>query len=359
MSHPTSVRAVLFAGAVCLLSALAFPSPAGGQEGTSAAAQSNTEVGDTPTVVVTGVSDKAFPVITVQFELKRPDGSHVRDATRDQFRVMEDGREVPIVEYFAPVTSERIPTTLVLVVDHSGSMRNEDRIGGLKRAVASFLEKLPAGSRVALVAFASDVDRLSGFTTDLAHIRAEVEALRADGATRFYEAVAHALELLEDETGRRAVLALTDGEDTASVSANLESVIERARSVGLPVYTLGLGSEGEIRSGELKRLADATRGEYYPARRADELRAIYERIAERIGSTYVLSYRTDRTVPDGTLRPIRVSYRGGRASGEAAVFIPGMVAPAGGWSPLFVALAAALGGLMALPGLLSRRVFPR
>ena len=65
---------------------------------------------------------------------------------RDDFRVTEDGREVPIVEFLAPVTSELIPTTLVLVVDRSGSMRNEDRIGGLKRAVAAFLEKLPEGS---------------------------------------------------------------------------------------------------------------------------------------------------------------------------------------------------------------------
>ena len=104
------------------------------------------------------------------------------------------------------------------------------------------------------------------------------------------------------------------------------------------MYTLGLGSEGEIRSQDLRRLADSTRGQYYPARRADQLRAIYEQIAERIGSSYVLTYQTDRTLPDGTLRPIRVSYRGGRSGGEAAVFIPGMVVPAGGWSPLFLGL---------------------
>ena len=106
------------------------------------------------------------------------------------FRVTEDGREVPIVEFQAPVTSELIPTTLVLVVDRSGSMRNEDRIGGLKRAVAAFLEKLPEGSRVALVSFASEVDRLSAFTTDLARVREAVDGLEADGSTRFYDAVA-------------------------------------------------------------------------------------------------------------------------------------------------------------------------
>jgi VWFA-related protein len=298
-------------------------------------------VAEGPSVIVTGVSDKAFPRITTQFEVKRPDGSFLRDAKRDEFRVTEEGREVPIVEFQAPVTTEIIPTTLVLVVDRSGSMNNEDRIGGLKRAVASFLEKLPPGSRIALVSFASEVDQLSGFTTDLGRVREQVDALEAEGSTRFYDAVDRSLTLLEGESGRRAVLALTDGEDTAS-DTDPATVVDKARRLGLPVYTLGLGNEREIRGQELRRLADSTRGEYYPARRAEQLRAIYEQIAERIGSSYVLSYQTDRTLPDGTLRPIRISYRGGRMSGEAAVFIPGMVAPAAGWSPLFLGLAAVL-----------------
>jgi VWFA-related protein len=311
---------------------------------------------DGPSVVVTGASEKAFPRITVQFEVKRPDGSFLRDARRDDFGVTEDGRDVPIMDFQAPVTTEIIPTTLVLVVDRSGSMNNEDRIGGLKRAVASFLEKLPPGSRVALVSFASEVDRLSPFTADLAGIRTAVDALEANGSTRFYDAVARALELLEGESGRRAVLALTDGEDTASRDANPDSVIDSARQLGLPIYTLGLGSEGEIRSQELRRLAESTRGQYYPARRSDELRAIYEQIAERIGSSYVLTYQTNRPVPDGTLRPIRIAFRGGggRSSGETAVFIPGMVVPAAGWSPLFLGLAMALAALLLVPSYSTR-----
>jgi VWFA-related protein len=313
--------------------------------------------GETPSVVVTGASEKAFPRITVQFEVKRPGGPFVRDARREDFDVTEDGREVPVVDFQAPVTTEIIPTTLVLVVDRSGSMNNEDRIGGLKRAVASFLAKLPPGSRVALVSFASEVDRLSPFTTDLERIRAEVDALEAEGSTRFYDAVAQALELLEGESGRRAVLALTDGEDTASRRADPDSVIDMARRLGLPIYTLGLGSEREIRSEELRRLAESTRGQYYPARRSEELRAIYQEIAERIGSSYVLTYQTNRPLPDGTLRPIRISYRGGRgqSAGETAVFIPGMVVPAPGWSPLFLGLAVALAALLLVPSFTARR----
>jgi VWFA-related protein len=306
-------------------------------------------------VAVTGVSEKDFPRITVQFEVLLPDGTHIRDAKREEVRVSEEGREVPILEFQAPVTTELIPTTLVLVVDRSGSMLNEDRIGGLKRAVAAFLEKLPAGSRVALVSFASDVDPLSPFTTHLDRIRAAVDELHAEGATRFYDAVARALELLEGQPGRRAVLALTDGEDTASQSDDLRSVIDSANRMGLPVYTLGLGSEREIHGDELRRLADSTRGQYYPARRADQLRAIYEQIAERIGSSYVLTYRTNRPVSDGTLRPIRIGFRGDSGAVETAIFIPGMVVPAGGWSPLFLGLVGTLVILLIVPHYVLRR----
>ena len=57
-----------------------------------------------------------------------------------------------------------------------------------------------------------------------------------------------ALALLDEQTGRRIVLALTDGEDTASESASLDTAIAAARRLGLPVYTLGLGTEEEIAS---------------------------------------------------------------------------------------------------------------
>jgi VWFA-related protein len=307
-------------------------------------------------VIVTGASEQAFPKISVQFEVKRPDGSFLKNATRDDFRVTEEGREVAVVGFQAPQATEAIPTTVVLVVDRSLSMEEEDRIGGLKRAVASFLDKLPAGSKVAAIAFGSDVDRLCPFTTDRVQVKTVVDSLQPAGATRFYDAVATALDMLNEESGRRAVLALTDGEDTFSQTATLESVIATGRRLGLPVYTLGLGSEDEIESADLRRLAVATRGQYYPARRADQLRAIYEELAERIGSSYTLVYQSDRKIPDGTLRPVRVSYRGSsHSTGETAVFIPGMVVPAGGWSGLFLVLAAALSALAVLPGRLARR----
>jgi VWFA-related protein len=326
------------------------------QPGSPSADTKGTAGADDVKVIVTGASQQAFPRIAVQFEVKRADSTYLLDAKRDDFRVTEEGRDVEVVEFQAPQNKETIATTIVLVVDRSGSMEEEDRIGGLKRAVRSFLEKLPEGSKVSVIAFGSDVDRLTDFTTDRAQVQQAVDALKPEGATRFYDAVAQALQMLDREPGRRVVLALTDGEDTFSQSATLESVITEGQRLGLPVYTLGLGTEEEIESGDLRRLATATRGQYYPARNSDELRAIYEQIAERIRSSYSMIYQSDRKLADGTLRPVRIFYRGSTtAAGETAIFIPGMVVPTGGWSLLFLGLLLALGALIVLPARLARR----
>ncbi|WP_165232912.1 vWA domain-containing protein [Aquisphaera insulae] len=311
-------------------------------------------VGETE-VVITGASQQAFPRIAVQFEVKKPDGTYLLDARRENFRVTEEGKDVKVLEFQAPQTREAVPTTVVLVVDHSGSMAQENRIGGLREAVASFLEKLPEGSRIAVVGFSSEVETLSPFTTDRKQVRRVINRLEPVGATRFYDAVIEALDMLGDEQGRRAILALTDGQDTASQMGNLEMAIAAAKRVGMPVYTLGLGSEREIAGDDLRHLAEATRAQYYRARDADQLKAIYESLATRLGASYSLVYESDRQLPDGTLRPVQIAHAASKRAAETAVFIPGMVVPAPGWSPLFLAMLAALVALAVLPSLAMRR----
>ncbi len=306
-------------------------------------------------VVITSASQNEFPEIRVEYEVKRPNGSFLLDGKREDFRVTEYDQPMQIVRFESPMTKEARPTTVVLVVDRSLSMKEEDRIGHLKRAVVPFLRGLPKGSRVAVVSFGSEVNLLCPFTEDMNKAQQAVETLTPSGATRYYDAVSEALDLLRGETGRRAVLALTDGEDTFSQTATLDKVIAKANQLGLPIHTLGLGSEDEIESDALRHLAAATRGQYYPAQDAAQLRSIYEEIAARLRSTYTLVYRTDRKLPDGTLRPVRVYYRASRQAGETALFVRGMVVPAAGWHGLFLALVGGLAALSVLPGKLRKK----
>jgi Ca-activated chloride channel family protein len=309
-------------------------------------------------VIVRQADEQRFPEITVDFEVKRPDGTPVLDALPRDFGVTEYDQPVEILRFQGPRASDPRPTTVVLVVDSSGSMAQEGRINALKAAVATFLDVMPAGSRVAVVAFDSEVRRICPFTSDPKQVQAAVNTLSPLGGTRYYDAVAEAIGLLSEERGRRAVLALTDGQDTASRAASLDSVILAARRAGLPVHTLGLGSEHGIATAALGRLATQTRGEYFPAREADGLRRIYEELARGLGSSYSLAYRTNRPLPDGTLRPIRIDYKINSrivSSGSKGLFIPGMVVPAAGWSRLFVLLVGTLTALAVLPDRWPRR----
>lgn len=312
-----------------------------------------------PEVVVTQTDESKFPAISVYFELKRADGSYQLDAGRESFRVTEDDRDRPIVDFDAPITVRKEPATIVLVLDQSGSMLQDDRIGALKRAVGTFVTAMPAGSEVAVIAFSSEVRLICPFTTDRNQILAAVDRLDAIGATRYFDAVAHALALLAEKPGRRAVLAMTDGKDTESHLADLETVTAAARRLNLPVHTLGLGDGSDEASRALKTLAGATRGQHYAANDAAGLGRIYEEIARRLGSAYRLTYATDRRMPDGTLRPIAVYFARAQKAGQAAIFVRGMVVPARGWSGLFLALLAGLVGLAVIPGWVRRRVRPQ
>ncbi len=305
--------------------------------------------GDRATVTVRQVDDAEFPRITLDFEVKRPDGTPVLEAQRDDFRVTEDGQEVEIVDFQSPLSTTRRPTTVLLVLDRSRSMAQEDRIGGLKRAVRSFLEEIPEGSQVGVIAFGSEVITLTPITDAFDRIIREVDQLEPGGVTRFYDAVDEALATLASRRGRRAVLALTDGDDTASNRADLESVIAQATELGLPVYTLGLGSEDEIEVDALRSLAESTRGSYYPARQADQLRAIYTQIAANLKASFTLTYASNRPISDGTLRPVQVFYKGARDAGEAQYFQPGMVVAQPGWPLLFLIALAVLSALILAP----------
>ena len=311
-----------------------------------------------PGVQVRQVDDSAFPEITVDFELIGDDGEPVLDARAEGFAVTESGEPVEVLRFRSPTTKTIRETTVVLVVDRSGSMNEDGRIERLREAVAAFLEARPEGSRVAVVAFGSEVEVIAPFTVESEPVRTAVNRLRPGGGTRFYDAVAGAVEILDGEPGRRAIVALTDGEDTSSETPP-GAAIRLAAEAGLPIYTVGVGSQALIAGEDLRALAEATRGSYFEADDAEGLSAVYVEIARSMNQSYSLTYRTNRELADGTLRPIAVSYLARPdLVGAAEIYIPGMVVPARGWSPLFLGLVAALGLLAWRPRLGRRRIGP-
>jgi Ca-activated chloride channel family protein len=220
------------------------------------------------------------------------------------------------------VTVDREQATVVLAVDTSGSMMAEDvaptRLEAAQRAVRTFLDRLPPKFRVGMVAFAAEAEVVAPVTTNRAPVRDAVEFLFPLRGTAIGDAVVRAAELAHEATGvtgdtqisgfdfglmaqdsdtgsgpPAAVLFLSDGFQTAGFAAPLEGAA-RAEELGIPVYTIALGTDqgvidlsfgGEARRipvppdrETLRQIAAQTGGRYFDAPSAEALEAAYSEL---------------------------------------------------------------------------------
>ena len=149
----------------------------------------------------------------------------------------------------------------------------------------------------------------------------------------------------------------TDGEDTFSQDATLESVIATGQRLGLPVYTLGTGErKRRSRAATFAGWRVPPEGNIIlPAMPASCGRSM-NRSPSGYGRATRWSIRAIGNWPMAHFAPFAffiVAAR--RSAGETAIFIPGMVVPAGGWPLLFLGLLCVLGVLLVLPSRIVRR----
>src|ERR1700676_559885 len=162
---------------------------------------------------------------------------------QDDFQVFEDGHEQEITNFSA---ESNLPITLGILLDTSGS--ETYMLSAEKEAASRFLGRVMRKGDLAMVmSFDTDVDLLADFTEDRSRLdrainRAQINApgsgaiiaqgplpTSGSGGTNFYDAVylaAH--DKLADEAGRKAIVILTDAEDTGS-KLKLKDPIEVAR----------------------------------------------------------------------------------------------------------------------------------
>ncbi|MBL8155828.1 MAG: VWA domain-containing protein [Anaerolineae bacterium] len=111
---------------------------------------------------------------------------------------------------------------IIVLIDTSGSMADEDKIGQAKAAALRFLDEMDTNNRVGLVTFSDTVQTrvpLDNLETVQSNLRQTINNLRADGGTALYDALTQVVETLNQQTDSdriRAVVLLSDGQDTAS-----------------------------------------------------------------------------------------------------------------------------------------------
>lgn len=296
---------------------------------------------------VTQVDTSRFPQVDVYISVTDANGSPVRNILPGTFRLTENGKEIGLTSVTR--AGEQGAVNTILIIDRSGSMAAEGKMTAAKQAAATFVNLMRPGDKTALIQFDTEIETLQTFTGDKTALLNAIQKIHPRGNTALYDALAQAAKYFETVQGRKALIVVTDGMDTASKTSR-EALIQRLSTSNFSVYTIGLGarnttygSQAGIDESILRELATASYGSYYYSPDGSQLSELYQQLSFLLQNEYRLSYISPNPLRDGVKRNIVVT-----ASGIANVrtdFNPGGVIPevaAQGTSWLLFAMALAV-----------------
>jgi len=236
-------------------------------------------------------------------------GRPVKGLTQGDFVVKEDGRQQQITKF---ELVEDLPLTLGFVIDTSGSMT--ESLPEAKAAAMGFLENIiTLRDKVFAVSFSDQPRLLIAPTDDVSAVQGSLEDLQAVGWTTLHDAVVTGLYYFRAMRGRRALILLSDGDDTASAMPFRDS-LEFARRSGVTIYSIGL-DVGALERGvrnKLTNLAEESGGRVFFISKAQELADVYREIEEELRSQYLVAYASDNPEPDGQFREVEVDVKSGK-----------------------------------------------
>jgi Ca-activated chloride channel family protein len=232
-------------------------------------------------------------------------GKFVPGIPQQSFRVFEDGK-LQTLGYFA---SEDVPLELTVAVDISGSM--SPVMPRLKRAVKNFLGAVPLHNQVTLLGFNDSVFTLTRRATNSDERIRAVDRLAPWGATALYDVIVRGVDMLGRQTGRRALVIFTDGEDQGS-HVTIEDVERRLQASDVTLYMIGQGrgvTHDYLRR-VMQRLTVPTGGRAFTTDSIDALQGAFEELLEELSNQYLLGYQPTYAVRDDTWHEIKVEIEG-------------------------------------------------
>ncbi|MBM3749600.1 MAG: VWA domain-containing protein [Acidimicrobiia bacterium] len=220
------------------------------------------------------------------------DGRLVPELTQADFEIYDNGKKQPITIF----DDEIVPFSAVLALDTSASMTMN--IEFVQDAAAQFVIRMLPQDAVAVGFFNSKVRISPGLSSDrdglVRYIRNEMQY---GNETRLWDAIDAALDHLNEATGRRVVVALTDGEDWGSSKGNGE-VLDRAQREDVMVYAIGIEStfhNGQRWTttrpgGSFRKMATETGGGYFELKKTADLNTTFSRVVQELHSQYLIGF---------------------------------------------------------------------
>jgi len=283
------------------------------------------------TLVPAGAQEPVFKagvdIVDVAATVTDGDGRFIRGLTKDDFIVSDNGKPQDIVSF----SSERVPVSLAMLLDVSGSMTDE-QLATAKVAIHHFVfDLLDTDDELLLMEFAGNGRILQNWTRDrekfsealaranklpLEPLANATSVPRQNYGTAVYDAVAVSLRLAARGANRKkAVLVISDGIDTSS-GRTVKQVQEAIRASEILVYALGVdggsgmgvfGGTGGVDTGALRKLTDDTGGRTEVVKGFRNLEKATSRLADEFNQQYVIGYAAPNR--DGSWHTIKVQVR--------------------------------------------------
>lgn len=236
--------------------------------------------------------------------------SFVTNLAREDFTILEDGKKQEITNF---ARESNLPLTIALAVDTSQSVAPKLKFEQ-QAAIDFFYTVLKQNDRAMIVQFDSGVDLVQDFTNNPNRLADRIRTMQAAGNTALYDAIVRICDQkLIRETGRKAIVILSDGEDSAS-SESLERARQLATDAEATIFSISInrggffGVGGDTRNGDkvLKDLAELTGGKAFFPFRVEELDGNFREISQELRSQYSIAYFSSNPLKDGGYRKIEI-----------------------------------------------------
>jgi len=245
-------------------------------------------------------------VDVVQLHISAVDKSNhfVTGLAQNDFKIQEDGKPQEVTGF---EIAEKLPLTIGLVVDGSGSM--EKAMPFVHEASAELFRGLiREKDKGFVIEFREQPRLIQSLTGDSAELQRAAREPSARGATALFDSVVLGLYQFRALQGRKALIVVTDGADNHS-HVDYETLLRYARTAGAPIYFIAVNIsvlDFGIR-GQVNEIARESGGEVFHTSSPDKVREIVKRIEEELRSQYILAFRTDSQKPDGEYRAVTVA----------------------------------------------------
>ena len=307
-----------------------------------------------PQIKITQVDNSKFPQVTVYVSVTNSAGEPV-GVDPSTIQLSENGQVMQPSNLAGGSQGGVGALTTMLVMDVSGSMNQNGKIEGAKEAAKAYVAQMRPGDQAGVMIYNTHVTYVQQLTQDHAVLNQAIDGIKTSGDTAMYDALIAAEDALKSVSGRKAIIAVTDGLDNRS-SHKPDDVITGVKQNSLSISTIGLGDAsskalGGLNEQALKSLADQAGGSYSFAGDAKSLAALFQAYGRTLQSEYAITYISPSKLRDGVNRSLTVSLAGGGAAAAQTHYNPGGVLPevsSQSW-PLFGGILLGLLALLFVP----------